>query len=159
MTTIELILLNKSEIFAENLLTYRYRYDIIKIGRDDMMITTETGRWVTIGGRRVYISSDGEATIPAYFKAKRSRIKYEKHRKEFGNITLKEYVARAVSLSTKIEGVEQMKLTDGRHYKYDPKSNEFLLVENNRITTFFKPKLGKRYWEIQQNKYKELIVP
>lgn len=117
------------------------------------------GRWVTISGRRVFISNDGEVTNPVYFNAKRSREKYKKHRKEFGKISIEQYVKRAYDLSNrKSKDIKEIKLKDGRHYKYDTKTNEFLLVENNRVTTFFKPASGTAYWERKLKEYKELMV-
>lgn len=114
-------------------------------------------RWVTISGRRVFIDDGGSVIDGIYFNAKRSREKFQKHGKEFeDSTTLQDYIQKAYSLFDR-RGVNELKLTDGRHYKYDQSTNEFLLVENNRVTTFFRPKLGMRYWELKQQEYKELV--
>lgn len=125
---------------------------------------TSTGRWVTIQGRRVFISRDGFSSTPAYFNARRSREKYQKHsrdkgmRKHFGKITYEQYVSNAVNLSSRTDGVEEMKLKDGRHYKYDAKTNEFLLVVKNRIITYFSPDDESAYWRRKQKEYKGLLI-
>lgn len=123
-----------------------------------MLSPNSIGRWVTMNGNRVFIDSDGEVRFAAYFNAKRSREKYQKHvkdKKEFGDITIEQYVYNATKLSWKTEDVETLKTSDGKEYKYDLKENELLVIKDNRVLTYFKPECGVDYWERQKLKYKK----
>lgn len=98
----------------------------------------------------------------AVSKVPMSRLDYHwnKHRKEFGNISKSTYLNKARTLLGKPIGKnilekKSTKKFNGKHryYKYDKSTNEFLSVERNgntdTIITYFKPKDGISYWKRQ----------
>ncbi|MGN1013828.1 MAG: minor capsid protein [Butyricicoccus sp.] len=75
---------------------------------------------------------------------------YEKHRKEFGDITPEEYLERANQLLHEelSEDVEQIVRSDGSISKYKFSTNEFLVVTVDEfIRTYFLPTDKEKYWE------------
>lgn len=66
---------------------------------------------------------------------------FEKHGQEFGNITKKEYAKRAQKLAeSRHESLLTVKTNNGT-FKYDPNSNELLIVSKEQITTYYRPDL------------------
>ncbi len=84
-----------------------------------------------------------------------TRIHFEKHQNEFGNITEDDYVDLANNLANAqvSEDVEQLTRSDGSVSKYRISSNDFVVVtKEGNIRTFFKPNLGKEYWDYEHER-------
>lgn len=113
------------------------------------------GRWITSKGRHIFIDSAGNFVLPCYFEKSLAKTKYNKHKKEFGNITLQEYVDKARRFSVS-KNVDMFTLKSGRVYRYDKVENLLLITEKNRVITFFRPKNKERYWNEQKIEYEEL---
>src|SRR5690625_700734 len=80
----------------------------------------------------------------------------DKHIEEFGNISSHEYLSKARKLlnaefSDDIEGF----MTNEKFiFKYNIIKNEFAVGrEDGHISTYFKPKPGRDYWESEKKKY------
>ncbi len=76
---------------------------------------------------------------------------YEKHGKEFGNITQEEYLELANDLiNSKSDRVLHKYSDDGDYMYFDQDTNYFLvLASDGYIRTFFIPSAGIKYWERQ----------
>lgn len=92
----------------------------------------------------------------ANFKSKKLlESHYNKHKAEFGNISLEEYleIGRRV-LSTKKESIKGFRKKD-YIVKYDTLENVFCSVKNGKILTIFKPERGLGYYERQFKKHND----
>jgi pyocin large subunit-like protein len=77
---------------------------------------------------------------------------YEKHGREFGSITIEEYLARAKSLRDRPLGgsVLEMVRPDGTISRFDRATGDFIAFNPKRvIKTFFRPTAGEAYFQRQ----------
>jgi hypothetical protein len=77
---------------------------------------------------------------------------YEKHGREFGPITMEEYLARAKSLRNRPPGgmVLEMVRPDGTITRFDRATGDFIAFKpNGVIKTFFRPSAGEAYFRRQ----------
>lgn len=75
---------------------------------------------------------------------------HKKHMKQFGEISVEEYLdlANALADSPLSDDVVQLVRSDGSISKYCFSTNEFVVVDpDGTIKTFFKPEKGRRYWQ------------
>lgn len=103
-------------------------------------------------------SSDETTTEPASEKKqytfrsqKRYDEHYEKHGKEFGDITKEEYLEMANNLiNSDSDRVLHKYSDDGDYMYFDQDTNYFLVLSaDGYIRTFFIPAAGIKYWERQ----------
>jgi pyocin large subunit-like protein len=108
-----------------------------------------------MGGRGGDAGCVGENSKHGFTDAQLNR-KYDKHGKEFGNISKDEYSSLAIKLrdSIETETLEQFTTAAGNTFKYNKNTNEFLIHKSNgEITTFFRPTDSYKYWIRQREKY------
>lgn len=77
---------------------------------------------------------------------------YEKHGREFGNITIEEYLRRARELRDRPAGGEIVEIVraDGVITRFDRSSGAFLAFDPDyTIRTFFRPNDGEAYFQRQ----------
>lgn len=75
---------------------------------------------------------------------------FEKHREEFGAISVEEYIKRANALAREVESDDVVLLlrSDGSVSKYRFSTNEFVVTNSDgTLRTYFKPEPGKEYWQ------------
>jgi pyocin large subunit-like protein len=80
---------------------------------------------------------------------------YEKHRREFGSVTIDEYLQMAQELRDRPadEPVVEAVRSDGVVTRFDRASGAFLAFNRDRtIRTFFKPNDGEAYFRRQLNR-------
>ncbi len=80
---------------------------------------------------------------------------FEKHGREFGHITSREYLLMAQDLRDRRAGrsVLEFSRRDGVITRFDRKSGSFLAFNRNlTIRTFFKPNDGEAYFKRQQRR-------
>ena len=80
---------------------------------------------------------------------------YSKHGREFGNISLEEYLARAQALRDTPAGgpILEARTRDGIASRFDRRSGAFGAYNPDRtIRTFFIPNAGERYFYRQASK-------
>lgn len=81
---------------------------------------------------------------------------FEKHKNEFGNIDIETYKnnAKLLSNSEIKDNILGFTNDNGFVFRYDKEKNEFTTTKpSGIIETYFKPKKGYEYWEVQVNKY------
>lgn len=81
---------------------------------------------------------------------------FEKHKNEFDNIDIDTYKNNAKVLSnSKIDdNILGFTTDNGFVFRYDKNKNEFTTTKpSGIIETYFKPKKGYEYWEVQVSKY------
>ena len=77
---------------------------------------------------------------------------YEKHGREFGTITLEEYLSRAKRLRDRPSGGAVLEIVkpDGTITRFDRASGDFIALHpNGVIKTFFRPTAGEAYFRRQ----------
>ena len=79
---------------------------------------------------------------------------WQKHGKEWGNITRDEYLAKARAFfALPAEKLQSLKEKDGDTVYYRKETNEFgVLSDRKVIRTFFRPRDGQRYFERQRGR-------
>lgn len=80
---------------------------------------------------------------------------YEKHGREFGSVTIEEYLRKAQELRDRpADGsVVEVVRSDGVVTRFDRESGAFLAFNSDRIIrTFFKPNDGEAYFRRQLNR-------
>lgn len=90
------------------------------------------------------------------FSPKSLNDHFEKHKNDFSNIDIETYKNNAKILcNSKIENnILGFTSGNGFVFRYDKEKNEFATVKpSGIIETYFKPKKGYEYWEVQVNKY------
>lgn len=81
--------------------------------------------------------------------------KYTKHREEFGDISISEYLHRAAQLADEpvSDDLVELKRSDNSISRYKFSTNEFIVInEDGTIRTYFKPKDKEKYWEDEINR-------
>jgi hypothetical protein len=92
--------------------------------------------------------------VKGFASEEQAQLHFQKHGKEFGNITQEEYIARARELLSSEVGddIKGYTAEDGWVYRYNEKTNEFAkATADGNIWTFYKPKRGAAEWEYQYN--------
>jgi hypothetical protein len=80
---------------------------------------------------------------------------FEKHGREFGRVTLREYLLMAQDLRDRPKGAGVLEFVrrDGVATRFDRKSGAFLALNRDRtIRTFFKPNDGEAYFQRQRSR-------
>lgn len=101
------------------------------------------------------ISQDSKAPegrgIEASFRNKKLLDShYEKHGKDMGFASAKEYEAAALSVVNNMEALHKTEAEDGDDIYYLEKTNEFVVVsKDGYIRTYFLPDSGKKYYDKQ----------
>lgn len=81
---------------------------------------------------------------------------FEKHKNEFSDIDLETYKnsAKILANSEIKDNILGFTTDNGFVFRYDKEKNEFTTIKpSGIIETYFKPKKGYEYWEVQVNKY------
>jgi pyocin large subunit-like protein len=81
---------------------------------------------------------------------------YNKHAKDFPEISKNEYNKRAIKFKeeTPNKDTEQFESRSGLTFKFKERTNEFMIYKRNgEIMTYFKPKNPLSYWKTQRSKY------
>jgi pyocin large subunit-like protein len=81
---------------------------------------------------------------------------FNKHAKDFNVKNKSEYerLAKQFRDSKLTKDMEEFVGNNGRVYRYNHKTNEFLARENNgEVVTYFLPSGESRYWYVQNRRY------
>lgn len=81
---------------------------------------------------------------------------FNKHLKEFGDITENDYLEKANKLMRKeaSDDIMMLRREDDSISKYDAIENEFMVINSDdTIRTFFKPLAGKEYWNAELKRH------
>jgi pyocin large subunit-like protein len=111
--------------------------------------------WSHIGDKGIRIPTDSQAQTQSSYAsigfttARHLDEHYEKHGREFGTISKREYLAMAQALRDAAPGgaILEAVRKDGVITRYDRDTGAFIAVNPDRtIRTFFKPNDGERYF-------------
>jgi len=94
--------------------------------------------------------SKGPSTWAIYWTSDYNEIEhFIRHGEELGYDDIDEYSSAAVRFAqSKEKGILSFKLKDGTIVKYNPRTNEFIIISGNgKIVTYFKPDDGKDYYD------------
>ena len=85
-----------------------------------------------MGGRSGSAACEGGYSSHGFSDEQLQR-KYQKHGKDFGDISQEEYSERALKIrnASAESGIEQFETPDGNVFKYNTNTNEFLLYKSN----------------------------
>lgn len=82
---------------------------------------------------------------------------YDKHRHEFGEISMQSYLklANALADAPLSDDIVQLIRSDGSIFKYCFSTNEFVVVTaDGNIRTYFKAETKEAYWDEELNRNK-----
>ncbi|MCL2675214.1 MAG: hypothetical protein FWE84_01305 [Firmicutes bacterium] len=85
---------------------------------------------------------------------------FERHGEEMGFDTPEQYSTAASQFANNSgKGIQEFKAKNGSVYKYDPKTNEFMIIDKNgKIVTYFEPDRGEQYFEDQFIDYGDYFI-
>ena len=94
----------------------------------------------------------GPSTFAEYWTSEYLEIRhFNDHGHEFGYNNINEYSKSAKNFANNNEkGIKSFRAKNGSIYKYNPKTNEFMIItKDGKIITYFKPSGGSGYFENQ----------
>lgn len=109
-------------------------------------------------GRRGKPSSNINYAWAKDFNKKTLQIHFERHGSQMGCTTKESYVAHAVKFANTIDKKECISFVakNGTTYKYNIKKNILAIIDKKGyVITYFKPKMGFKYYEDDRRRKKK----